>query len=293
MNLYCVNLPIFMLPKLHFMKLLQFRLFFLLLLVSPFAKSQSSVELTGSVGMASYYGDLVQGSPSFKQPSYAFGAGVVWNFTPHLAWVSDIGILQVKASDSKNKRADLIARNLSFKSNIWNINTVAQYNIRDITDGKMFTPYVFLGIGIFHFNPFTIDRNGKKQYLQPQGTEGQGLAAYPDRTPYKLTQLEMPFGLGFKFQVNEKISLGLEFRYHYIDTDYLDDVSMAYPDKTILAAKDPNLPLLTYRGDELPGGASYPKGTLSRGNPNNRDSYYTTQIKVAFRLKSNSISVNY
>ncbi len=275
------------------MKILQFRILFLMLLVSPFAKSQSSIELTAGAGIACYYGDLVEGSPKFNQPSYAFSSGIAWHLSPHWSWVSDISFLKVGASDSKNKRADLKARNLSFKTSIWDINTVAQFNIFDITTDRIFTPYVFLGVGIFHFNPYTIDRNGKKTYLQLQGTEGQGLAAYPDRHPYKLTQVELPFGLGIKFKLSDKISLSGELRYHYIDTDYLDDVSMAYPDKTILAAKDPNLPMLTYRGDELPGGASYPKGTLSRGNPNNRDSYYTAQIKVGFRLKSNSLSVNY
>jgi hypothetical protein len=281
------------------MKLIHLRLLCLLLMTSLFAKSQSNStsEINFGAGIASYYGDLTQSDHAiFDQPSYAFSGGYSLNFTPHWSWISDIAFLKVQASDSKNSRADLRARNLSFKSGIWNVNTAAEYNIFDISDGRKFTPYVFLGIGLFHFNPYTTDRNGNKVYLQLKGTEGQGLAAYPDRQPYKLTQLEMPFGLGVKFVLNDNMMLQWEFRYHYIDTDYLDDVSQAgYPDQAVLAAKDPTLPGLTYRGDELPGGAPYPgKGAgLNRGNPNNRDSYYTTQIKFVYRLKSNKLSVNY
>ena len=273
------------------MKLLKLRLLLLLLAASPFAKSQSW-ELTSSAGLASYYGDLVQSNPFFREPSYAIGVGGSYNFTPHWAWRSELTFSQVKAHDSKNKRVDLQARNLNFKSAIWDINTEAQYSVYDISAGEhIFTPYVFLGVGLFHFNPTTVDRNGTKINLKLAATEGQGTAAYPDRKPYKTTQLQMPFGFGFKFALNDKMLLGFEFKYHYLDTDYLDDVSQSgYPDQAAVAN-----PQLTYRGDELPGGAPYPpKGnTLPRGNPNNNDSYYTAQFTFAWRLKSSKIEVNY
>jgi len=274
------------------MKILQFRLLSLMLLAGTFAKAQ--VEITGSLGTASYYGDLTAKNSPFSQASYAVSGGVNYQFAPKFGWRTEITYAKVQASDSKNSRADLKARNLSFKSGIWSINTSVEYDFVDLTQHRC-TPYGFLGIGLAHFNPYTKDRNGNKQFLQPQGTEGQGLSAYPDRKPYKRTEIEIPMGIGVKYAINEKIIIGLEFKYHYMDTDYLDDVSLnSYPDPALLAAKDPFLPKLTYRGDELPGGTGYPTNlNLPRGNPNNRDIYYTTEVKVAFRLKSSKIQINY
>src|SRR5437868_8729060 len=178
------------------MKLMRLRLFSLLLLVSPFAKSQN-VELSFGAGIASYYGDLIQADhPLFQQPSYAFSVGAEYYFTPHWTVRGDFSVLKVQAADSKNQRDDLKARKLSFKSGIWDLGVMGQYNFIDITSGEhKITPYAFLGAGIFHFNPYTTDRNGNKVYLREKGTEGQNTAAYPDRKAYKSTMLNLPFGI--------------------------------------------------------------------------------------------------
>lgn len=242
-----------------------------------------SFNVSLNAGVASYYGDLTESAKIFNQPSYSFSAGAVYNLNPHLALRADIGYSKVQAADSKNSRADLKARNLSFKSNILDGSLSVEYNILDIISAHRFTPYVFGGIGFAHFNPYTTDRFGNKQFLQPLGTEGQGISAYPDRTPYARTVLMVPFGGGLKYAISDRFALGVEFKYHYLSTDYLDDVSHSgYPDKALLTAKNPTLPYLTYRGDELPGGAPYPAPSLNRGNPNNKDVYYSTQLRLIY-----------
>ena len=264
-----------------------------------FDRLNPSLDFAGAAGISSYYGDLAQPHSVFREPSYCLSAGVAYNHNPHLSLRTDFSFLQVQAHDSKNSRADLKARNLSFKSEMWELNATAEYNVLDITgDNHKITPYAFIGFGVCHFNPYTTDRNGKTVYLQPQGTEGQGLAAYPDRKPYATTILQIPLGGGVKYAVSEKLTLALELKYRYIDTDYLDDVSNAgYPDPSILAAKNVNLPMLTYRADELPGGNAYTKSNvlgLNRGNPNNRDAYYSFQFKVLLRLKNyEHVDINY
>lgn len=249
-----------------------------------------STDITFGAGISSYYGDLVQKNPVFREPSLCMSMGLAYNYNPHLTVRGDFSYLQIKAKDSKNSRPDLKARNLSFKSYIWELNTTIEYNFIDITGNKKlkFTPYLFFGVGICGFNPYTTDRFGKKVFLQPMGTEGQGLAAYPDRTPYDRTIVQVPLGGGFKYAVTKKLSLALEFKYRYVDTDYLDDVSNSgYPDKALLTAKDPSIPLLTYRGDEIAGGAPYPPIVgLNRGNPKKRDSYYSAQFRIIYRLKN-------
>ncbi len=260
-----------------------------------FKSINPSLDFSSALGVSSYYGDLVQKSPVFREPSFSISEGIAYNLNPHLSFRSEFSYSKVQAKDSKNSRPDLIARNLSFKSSIWDFSLAAEYNAIDITGENKFTPYGFIGIGICHFNPYTTDRTGNKVYLQPMGTEGQGLAAYPDRKPYARTIIEIPFGMGFKYAVSQKVSLALEFKYRYLGTDYLDDVSNhGYPDKAVLIAKNPSLPNLTYRGDELPGGAPYPAPTLNRGNPSNKDSYYSGQLKILINLKNYSgVEINY
>ena len=92
---------------------------------------------------------------------------------------------------------------------------------------------IFLGVGVFHFNPYTYDNNGKKAYLQP-GTEGQGLASYPTRKKYSLLQPFIPFGGGFKLNMGENLEVGFELGYRILFTDYLDDVSKTYPNMKAL-----------------------------------------------------------
>ncbi len=55
--------------------------------------------------------------------------------------------------------------------------------------------YVFGGVALFHFDPYVMD-SGEKVFLKPLSTEGQGLAEYPDRKAYSLTQFTLPFGAG-------------------------------------------------------------------------------------------------
>ncbi len=258
--------------------------------------AQAQVDLSFAAGSSSYMGDLKEKALSFSQPSYAFSGGVSYQFNKRFSWRNEIGYSKIQASDSKNKRADLIARNLSFKSSLLSLNSMVEYDFLSMAD-HTFSPYAFLGVGLLHFNPYTTDRFGKKQFLQPLTTEGQGLLTDANQEiikPYARTILEIPFGGGIKFEINDHFRLGIELKYHFVDSDYLDDVSNGgYPSQTLLAAKNPLIPLLTYRGDELPGGAAYPKGGLNRGNPNNRDSYMNLQIRMTYRIKHQTIEINY
>ena len=58
-----------------------------------------------------------------------------------------------------------------------------------------------IGIGAFHFNPERriYFRRVTKTWveLKPFRLEGQGMAEYPDRKPYNLTQMMIPMGGGF------------------------------------------------------------------------------------------------
>lgn len=246
--------------------------------------SSPGLTLFLGVGTANYFGDLMQYNRFYSQPSYAVSAGINYAITERLGTRFQLGFQNVKASDSKNKGDQYKARNLSFKSNILDAFVAVDYSFFSLQNTR-FTPFVTAGIGFMSFDPYAEDAAGNKQKLQPLGTEGQGLAAYPNRKMYQKSTYTFPLGFGFKYKLNRQVVLQLEFNYRFTGTDYLDDVSLnSYPDKTLLDARNPVTSKFTWRGNEV-GGAAYPQNlALPRGNPSYNDAFYTTQLKMVFKL---------
>jgi len=240
-------------------------------------KSQG-LSITGGIGIASYVGDLIKSSTAFQQASYSVNAGLSYPIIRHLNARFDIGFHNVQGYDSKSGGAHP-ERNLSFRSNILEFSVGAEYTVMNM-DNHKFSPYIFAGIGVFHFNPRAYYGSGGTHKLRELGTEGQGLAGYPGL--YSTMAVEYPLAIGVKYVINKKIMLMGEFCYRPSGTDYLDDVSTYYPDKTLLDARNPTTSKFTYRGE-----GAYPKNPLlKRGNAGDKDGYYTTQIKVAYKLQS-------
>jgi opacity protein-like surface antigen len=256
----------------------------LVLLLPSMLHAQWHANLFG--GISNYSGDL-QGKMFTTDQAYgAFGAGLQYDFTGHLSALSGFNYGHVGASDKFGK-PDLQARNLSFQSSIFEWNLMAEYNLFDISE-KRFTPYGFAGIAIYHFNPFAYDTLGRKVYLKPLSTEGEGLAQYPDRKPYNLTQFAIPFGAGIKLRITDNVTISYEVGFRKLFTDYLDDASTTYVDKTILLnAKGPEAVEMAYRGNEVKGGSpNYPAGGIMRGNPKRKDWYYFSGIRVSIAVNS-------
>ena len=153
-------------------------------------------------------------------------------------------------------------------------------------------PYGVLGIGFFKFNPMGTDPvTGQWVALQPLRTEGQGMNEYPDRKEYKLTQMNVPLGLGVKYFVNENTSLSLEVLHRKTFTDYIDDVSTNYIDPVLFYNYLPaQQAQVAERMSNKTGNATtrvYNAGD-KRGTPENNDSYYTVGFKLGFRLGNDS-----
>jgi outer membrane protein OmpA-like peptidoglycan-associated protein len=239
----------------------------------------SKLSITGGIGIANYVGDLIKGNTAFQQSSYASSLGLSYAIIPHLNARFDIGFNNVQGYDSKDGGAHP-ERNLSFRSTILEFSLAAEYTLLSM-DKYKFSPYLFIGIGAFRFNPRAYYGAGGTHPLRELGTEGQGLAGYPGM--YSTMAVEYPMGFGFKYKINNKIMLQGEFNFRGTGTDYLDDVSTYYPDKAALDARNPNTSKFTYRG-----GGAYPKNpTLKRGDASNKDAYFTTQLKVAYKLQTN------
>ena len=241
------------------------------------------INLTG--GLSNYSGDLQDKTYTFDQSNFAFGAGAQYDITRNFSAISNIMFMKIRASDQFNA-PDLVFRNLSFQSNVLEWNLLGEYTFLDITQ-KKFSPFVFAGIAVFHYDPYAYDTLGRQLYLHPLSTEGEGLLQYPDQKPYNLTQFAIPFGAGIKFRVSENIVLAYEVGFRKTFTDYLDDVSNRYVDQTILQnAKGSDAVEMAYRGNELKGGAPYPPDGTKRGSPQYKDMYYYTGIRVSIAILS-------
>jgi hypothetical protein len=260
-------------------------LFGFLLLIPGLSQAQRwHVNLTG--GVSNYSGDLQSKAYTLDESFFAFGFGAQYDITRNFSAISNINFMKVGASDQYNN-ADLVFRNLSFQTNIIEWNLLGEYTFMDITE-KKFSPFVFGGIAIFHYDPFAYDTTGQKVYLKPLSTEGEGLPEYPGQKPYSLTQFAIPFGGGIKFRVSENVVLAYELGFRKTFTDYLDDVSTVYVDKNILQGERGPLAVeMSYRANELKGGdPNYPVAGTTRGGPKYKDWYYYTGIRVSIALVS-------
>lgn len=230
-------------------------------------------KLSFFAGTVNYQGDLKPNSFTFNHSNPAFSIVFKKPLNRWFSWRMGASIAKIEGADKYN-RDYLKERNLSFYSGIKEIYTGLEINLLDITT-KRFTPYMYGAVIVYHFNPYTYDSNGDKVFLKPLSTEGQGLPEYPKQKPYRLTQAALGFGVGAKFALTECTRIGIEFSQRKTFTDYLDDVSSSYVDYDILlAAKGPKSVELAYRGDEVPGGAPYPRSGYQRGTKTEMDWYY-------------------
>lgn len=261
-------------------------LFIIAIMLGPVAVTAQRLHLNLFGGFANYMGDMQDKPVTFDQSNGAFGAGLQCDLTNRFSLRGGVMYGKVSASDKFNRKS-LQVRNLSFETKIVEGNLFLQYNLFDPEEKKLI-PYVFGGVAVYHFNPYSFDSLGYRVLLQPLSTEGQGLDQYPDRKPYKLTQFAMPMGLGFKLRVSENVTLGYELGMRKLFTDYLDDLSTTYVDKAALnMARGAKAVEMAYRGDELkiaPG--TYPSAFSIRGGAKHQDWYYFQGLTLSIGLRT-------
>lgn len=237
-------------------------------------------------GAANYNGDLQTKRYTFKDAKPATGLGLSYDISDHFVARALASYMTLTGNDQHTDAKFVNPRNLNFKTRILEAQLGVEYNILNLTE-RSFTPYVFGAVAVFHFNPYSYDSLGDKVFLRSLGTEGQGLSRYPDKKLYGNNQLAIPFGGGVKFAFTDKLQVGIEIGLRKLFTDYLDDVSGTYADSSILAAaRGPRAIEFAYRENELHGGAAYPAEGAVRGNPKNKDWYYTTGIHISYLLGS-------
>lgn len=245
------------------------------------------------IGAAHYFGDL-NTRAKLNRPKIAAGIFFRKNFGNYIAARVVANYAQLGYSDVYNTHNDFMhLRNLSFNTSVWELSLRGDFNFFRFLPGDpdyRFTPFISLGVGVFSYDPYAY-LQGVKYYLRPLGTEGQGSSLYPDRKPYGSMAFCIPFGVGFKYAVNQQFNIGLEITHRFTNTDYLDDVSKTYVDPAVFPPIPPAVDnstnpayLLSDRSYEY-GQRIGIKGR-QRGVDTNKDQFVTAMLYVTVNLQS-------
>ncbi len=250
-------------------------------------QNQLTSEVGVSVGTAFYFGDLNNRS-QFNRPKPVISGSFRKAFGDYLGAKLSASFAQLGYSDIYSNNEFQRRRNLSFNTNIYELAASADFHFFKFNPGESknaFTPYLTLGVGIFAFDPYAIYQ-GKKVFLRPLNTEGQGSAAYPDRKPYNTMAIAVPFGLGFKYNINEKINFFIEIAHRFTNTDYLDDVSTTYAGAAAFPTGAGGLPTTAFLLQDRSGELGEPIGAIGkqRGWSKQKDQYTFAQFGLSFNF---------
>jgi len=247
----------------------------------------------GSIGtgVSSYFGDL-------NNPSDIIDAKLNLNFglqyflTERISVRSEVTWFQLSGNDATANFEGRNNRNLSFVSNNYEINVEGIINLfpkgQRFYQRNLFNVYAFIGIGLANYNPrgevpnieYTtgslLPDAGKTVALRPLQTEG---VKYGSFTPV------IPMGLGVKVKAGPFFNIALEGGFRKTFTDYLDDVSTVYVDKSGASDLEAAMSDKKWAIDQpiaTPGS--------KRGNPENDDAYFIANIKLEYFLPSTFLS---
>lgn len=254
-----------------------------------FCATAQYIEIGGSLGGATYQGDInhLSSKFSFQGAKMLNGLHIGYHFNEYYAIKLKYTKGSIGADDIQSVDVWRRDRNLHFRSEIREWSLIHEFELLDVL--KFFhkynlKPYFTFGISLFKFNPQGKYR-GEWYDLQPMSTEGQGLPG-SKLAPYSLSQISVPFGFGFKYHVNENLYFGFEISPRITFTDYLDDVSSDYPDFDILRQYKGDLAVqLSYQGDKKPEGTPITElKSKSRGNSKDNDWYIFNSFVVGFKI---------
>lgn len=259
------------------------RAIFGLILLKTSLVSGQFMEAGLTLGGANYVGDLAGG---VRQTEWnrAYGMSFRYHLSRHLVWKTGLMNAQITGHDANWKKIDpRNQRNLSFRTDIIELTTQAEISLfkYDVLDGKVSTPFVFLGLGGMYFNP-QAEYKGGWYDLQPLGTEGQGRAGGGKK--YGRVSMVIPMGFGFRFSLGKRMNLGFEFGFRKTFTDFLDDVSGNYPDIEALLRDNPLAARLSYRTPELNREPLGNPPSPTRGDPTKKDHYFIGGLTLTFNL---------
>ncbi len=274
--------------------------------------------IVGGIGTSQFMGDLGGGA---KDAAHFFGVRDLdfittrpaltinyrYRFLELLAGRVGFSYAKLSANDAASGSIGRQYRNLSFRSNVWELSgilefyflreqEISRYSFSNTRSLRYFSAYLFTGVGAFYFNPQG-KLDGTWYKLRELSTEGQGLTytdpltgeSYEGAEPYKRIALAIPIGLGVRYQLSRRLSVGLEISNRYTTTDYLDDASDLYFDNNTIFEERGSVAAqladrhIAYDWDENP--TVYLNGKPMRGSPEYNDAYILTTVTLNYKIR--------
>lgn len=260
----------------------------LIIFISTSVVAQQNIykwRIGGNIGATSYYGDVSY--KFFKQShiNLGYGASAEYSFTKSGALRFSYNAGEFSASDRQFKNNPNFDRALNFKNHYQSIDaTLVFYTDNGKIFGKnaFLSPYFFVGVGAMKFDVCgdLFDKNGERYHYWSNGlitnldeAHYTGVEDYEileingvyetnlrnlntEKTNgYKNQAIYIPFGLGLKFRLSNRINFNLETKFNYAFTDYLDDVSnnpinSNLSDPLALYAANPNNNIIGNRSNQ-------------------------------------------
>jgi hypothetical protein len=223
-----------------------------------------------------------------SQSRWAMGGFVRYKLNDYVSIAAALEYGRLQGSDQLSTNKGRVGRNLSFRNDIFELNTRGElyvWNLYDVGNRGRYRmdmkTFVFAGLGAALSNPKAknTDYSFKYQSLRPLMTEGK---------KYSLIQAVFPVGFGVCFTYKKQYRFGFEFGWRLSFTDYLDDVSKVYPDP---ANYDPAIySAFINRTDEVENmddawAANYLPGS-KRGDPSHNDNYMFMQLTYSYVLRT-------
>ena len=229
------------------------------------------------------------------KPCISFYAAAIYRYGLTAGFTATCGSVQAYDSILRDNTPSMdgrYERNLSFRSSIFEVRLSVEihplylFNLYEDGHAPRISPYLSAGLGFFHFNP-EAKYGGQWYQLHQLHTEGQDFPGSA-RSLYKLNQVDVPIGVGLRYELSNLLNMHLEFMHRVLFTDYLDDVSTSYTDPSLFFRYlPPELAPIAYhladrRGELDP--SHVPAAGGKRGDPNNKDSFFSIQLKLGIVL---------
>lgn len=230
----------------------------------------------------------------FNATRFVIAAGLRYNVAPRIKVRTSLSYGMLSGCDCNTEFDIRRVRNLRFRSPILEYSiggeiylfkeaTGDRYKVRGSRGMKSvkWNIYGTAGVSVYYFNPKNL-YNGKWVALQPLSTEGQGLDGGPE--PYKRIGINIPIGIGFKYNLGRNIRIGVEFLGRKLFTDYVDDVSGVYydNDKLRLLKGNKAADLADPNTGEI---AAYSLPGQIRGHSQNNDAFSSINFTFAYRFR--------
>lgn len=183
-----------------------------LIAVSGFAQKTADIGIWG--GTSAYIGDVKDVAP-FQTFNPNFGAFFRYNFNPR------VGLRAMFLTGSFSAEGTIEETPWSFDKNLQDLSLQVEVNFLKYRLGEKqtpFSPYILGGIGVMYF-PYEVDPVSLYAFNQRQN---KGTAVIDQ----SVVALSLPFGMGVKTHLGERLGIGIEvlMRKHFVDKlDNLDD----------------------------------------------------------------------